>query len=357
MIKRLTLATLILSTSAALADVPDDKTSRVEEYQKRHVEFQEVPGGYTLKVDSRFIGDDTLANLLGDPELTDSLNQKFAWRRLRQLGLGLPLVPAGAFIFFDNFFGKREAPLWGGRVPSSVIAPFESQTVGSYLMALGGGLLAAWGTSMLWQWGSETLGFSHANLLEVSDAKSAQRRYNAQLREELVLSPKDVISSASATQSTDAATPPPDSSARVDEAKALKVLESQRGQGYQLYRVVGKFKDLTQKRPEEGWRYYYRNPQWPDCFEVLVPDFGDPKVNKTNNTGKGDLKANWKIDSPQAFATIQEELKRRQLTSENASTSLSLDERDVPLWIVDVKDVRIRVNANSGELLDKTEKK
>lgn len=357
MIKRLTLAILILSTSAAFADVPDDKSSRVEEYQKRHVEFQEVPGGYTLKVNEGFIGDDTLAQLLGEPEFSDDLNQKFAWRRVHQLGLGLPLVPIGAFIFYDNFFGKRENTMWGGKIPASVIAPFESQTVGSYLLALGGGLLAAWGASMLLEWGSETLGLSHAKLLEASDAKSAQRRYNAKLREELVLLPKDVTSSSSASQSTDVATPPPDSSARVDEAKALRVLESQRGQGYQLYRVAGKFKDLSQKKPEEGWRYSYRNPQWPDCFEVLVPDFGDPKVNKTNTTGKCDLKANWKIDSPQAFATIQEELKRRQLTSENASTSLSLDERDVPLWIVDIKDVRIRVNASTGDLLDKLEKK
>ena len=351
-----------------MADVPDDKDARIEAYRLKAVDLVEDKGRYDLKIGESPIGDEELARLSGDTEAMVDLRKQFWLRKTYQFGLGTLGVPLGAFLLYDNLYGKRDQQEFA---PPSRLAPYPPGSFGSYLLALGGGLLASYGGFLLTQWGSEILGFSHPNLLEAKEAKRLQKKGNRKLREELLLTLSDVASlSATASLATgengglDLSVPlGEEGTAAFSLRRALKSLESQRGKNFRVFALTGGLKDYSGKMEDGGWQYFFYHPEKPDRLKVTVPKFGEPEIVVTTEFGayprlNGQptlLARTWKIDSPKAMEALKNEFFRRGLSAhEDFSITLYPYFEDYPqaVWIAEAKKIRLAVDANSGKMVD-----
>jgi hypothetical protein len=354
--------------NAALADVPDDKDARIEEYRLKAVDLVEDKGRYDLKIGDSTIGDEELARLADDTEALADLRNQFWLRKTYQFGLGTLSVPLGSFLLYDNLYGKREKQDFA---PPSRLAPYPPGSFGAYLLALGGGLLASYGGYLLTQWGSEILGFSQPNLLEAKEAKRLQKRCNRRLREEFMLTLSDVASlSATASLANgenggfDLIVPAgEEGTAAFSLRRALKSLESQRGKNFRVFAISGSLKDYSGKMEEGGWQYFFYHPEKPERIKVTVPKFGEPEINVSNdfeayprlNGQPTQLVRTWKIDSPKAMEALKSEFFRRGLSAhEDFSITLYPYFEDYPqaVWIAEAKKIRLAVDAKSGKMVE-----
>lgn len=371
----------------ALADVPDDKTGRIQEFQERIINLREDKNRYFLTQHEKPVGDDTLARLSGDQEAIGDLSRSMRWRQATQLSIGLLGIPFGGYAFYDNIYGygtKRTDNHGKEYAPPSRLAPFPPGSFGSYLLALAGGMLAFYGGSLLTEWGAERLGFQHPNLLGLERAKTLQTLYQKNLLDELALAPGDVatdsaIAQASGSASTDLPVPAgTEGSAAFALRKAISTLETQRGKGFKLYFVSGAVKDWN--ATSESWSYLFAHVERPERFKVTVPSFGAPSVTRTSDEEEyirfqgqlTDLVKAWKIDSPKALETLKDAFAQRgvpffdsaelslypyyqpsQLADQSlVSLSPKLAQSALrPLWIAEAKGVRLAVDATSGALI------
>lgn len=355
-------ALLLLSGNAALADVPDDKSDRLDQYRSRALDLKENKGRHDLKIGDRPIGDAELARLADDRETLADLNGRLILRKAFQLGLGLFGLPFGSYLAYDNLYGKRGKEDYA---PKSVLAPYPPGSFGSYFLTLTGGVLVFWGGSLLAQWGGEKLGFSHPNLLNSDETKRLQKAYHRKLRTELALAPEDVASASATASLAEEANAGwgEEGTAAFGLNKAAKTLEAQQGRNFRLFLVLGDLRDSSGKLEAGGWRYYFYHPEKPDLFKVTVSKFGEPEIDATKdfaayvrrNGQSASLSRHWKIDSPGALQALKAEFNRRGLSDhEEASISLYpyFEDYPRPVWIVEAKKIRLAVDAASGAMVE-----
>lgn len=371
----LALALLSQEGRVALADVPDDKTERLREYQTRRFEmttssstsYEILQGVGTA---SARVGDRLVVEQANDPLLLTQLSAAESGRSWTQLAWSLG-VPLGAYLFFDNFVGKPRPT--GVDLPPAVLSLFPGNDWRSFALASGGLALGTYGLSNLISWVSERFDWSYPNLLPVEAAKTAVKQANERLREELVLDASDVASAsqilaagAGATGSAGAASlAGEEGSAAFYLAKAKETIRNQRGEGYKLYLVYTKeLSDQTGKIQRGSWHFLFYHPQKLEAFDVNVAVFGSaPTVGPAPDAFKdwrtqGNLLEQWKMDSPKAMAELQAALVNRGIPwlPEEVSFLLypSYGNFQVPVWVLDQGHGPLEVgyDAASGLLVD-----
>lgn len=366
------LAFLSQESGVALADVPDDKTERLREYQTRHFEIT-TPSSTSYEIRqgagtaSVRVGDRPVVEQANDAMLLGQLADAEAGRSWTQLAwsVGLPL---GAYLFFDNFMGKPRPDRVD--VPPPVLSFYPGNDWRSFALASSGIALGTYGLSNLISWVSERFGWSYANLLPVEAAKTAVKQANDRLRDELVLETGDVASAsqilaAGATGSAAAALAGEEGSAAFYLARAKETIRNQRGEGYKLYFVYTKeLSDQTGKIQRGSWHYLFYHPQKLDAFDVNIAVFGAaPTVGPAPDAFKewrtqGNLLEQWKIDSPKAMAELQGALLNRGIPwlPEDVSFLLypAYGNFQVPVWVLDQGHGPLEVgyDAASGLLVD-----
>lgn len=348
---------LQLGRAPAWADVPDDKTGRILEYQSHHLEFtSSASNSYSVRegtgTASIQIGDRTLAERAGDQDLLDELRNRQRWRTFSQLAWSVG-IPLGLALFIDNFFGNpRPAGLKG--LPQPVVSFYPGNDWRSFALATSGATLAAYGTWSVGSWVAERLGFSFANLLTPAAAQAAVHTANNRLLDDLALSAQDVASgspalaSANASQSASPSTgvKGEEGSAAYYLSKAFETLRNQRGEGYRLYLVYTKdLADKTGKLQRGAWRYCFYHPQRLESLEVDVPVFGSsPTVGPAPDAYKNDatipgLEESWHVDSPKALSLLQDALVTRGIPWLVQDTTMilypSYGNFLTPIWLLD----------------------
>lgn len=371
----LTLGFFILLNEGgfAWADVPDDKTERLREYQRRHFEFtpqgsssyeiRQGAGTESLRVSERPVveqaSDSLLLGELEEAEFGRSWVQ-LAW------SLGLPL---GAYLVFDNFVGKPRPAGVDKYLPEPRLSFFPGNDWRSFTLASGGIWLGTYGMTNLASWVSERCGWSFASLLPVETAKSAVKKANDRLREELILVADDVASAsqiiaagASASASTLVGE---EGSAGFYLTKASETIRAQRGDGFKLYLVYTKeLADKSGKLQRGSWHYLYFHPQKLEAFDVNVPVFGDaPSVGPAPDAFKEwrtatTLSEQWKIDSTKAMAELQAALVNRGIPWLPEEVSFLLYPHygnfQVPVWVLDqgIGPLEVGYDAAGSLLID-----
>ena len=351
------LLLLVVEAKFAWADVPDDKTNRLLEYQAQHFKF--VPQSSTSYVIQQGEGtmsaqvtDRTVIDQASDPTLSRQLakaEQVHGWQQLAW-GLGLPL---GAYLFYDNFLGNPRPSGIAKNVPGPVLSFFPGNDWRSFALAGTGIWLATMGISNLSAWVSEHLGWSFANLLSPDQAQRAVKEANKRLREDLVLTSSD-IASASEIMASRSSTSSATSSVPVGGAgsaayylpQAIATIQNQQGDGFKLYLVYTRdLSDNSGKLQQGSWRYLFVNPQKNAAYEVNVPIFGAaPSVGPAPaafNPWKSfpNLADTWKSDSTKAMAALQSALINRGIPWLPENTTFvhypSYGKFHVPVWIID----------------------
>lgn len=372
--RALTAALLAASLAApAFADIPDDKTGRIQEFREREITMSEpASGSYQLFQGNRRIGDLTLAEVTGDAELAGDLRAQLRRRAIWQLGW-TAMIPFGGFLFYDNFYGSDRPPT--ADLPPARLAPYPSTDFRSFLLAIAGGTIATYGVVNASRWVSERMGWFIPQLLKPEVARDKVKLARENLLDELNLLPTDVpIATGGATPSVapqqDAALLPAsvptgqEGSAAFYAREATKVITNQKGEGYRLYLVYTADLTDTSGRVQRGsWNYLFTHPTKLDAWEVSVPVFGgNPTVREAPaayNAYKdpSDFPANWRIDSPAALNSLKDALLARGepwLTEDATLALLPYYELiRVPVWILDLGDgpLSVGVEAASGSVV------
>jgi hypothetical protein len=367
------LALSLMLASPAFADIPDDKTGRIQEFREREITLSEpASGSYQLFQGTRRIGDLTLAETVKDEELVGQLRGDLRRRALWQLGW-TALIPVGGFVFYDNFYGSERAPTSG--LPPARFAPFPATDFKAFLLTLAGGAIATYGAVNASQWLSERMGWFIPQLLKPEVAKEKVQEARTELLDELNLLAADVPiatggATASAVSPQDATLLPGnvpaggEGSAAYYAREATKVITSQKGPGYRLYLVyTADLTDTTGVIQRGAWNYLFTHPTKLDAWEVSVPIFGgNPTVRQAPaayNAYKepSDFPGTWRIDSPAAMTSLKDALIARgePWLTEDATFALLpyFELLRVPVWILDLGDgpLTIGVEAASGSVV------
>ena len=375
LVRSLTAATLALMlASPAFADIPDDKTGRIQEFREREITLTEpASGSYQLFQGSRRIGDLTLAEEVGDNALAAQL-QGDLWRRAAwQLGW-TAMIPVGGFLFYENFYGSERGPT--SNLPPARFAPYPATDFRAFLLVLTGGAIATYGAVNAAQWVSERMGWSIPQLLPPEVASEKVKEARTELLDELNLLATDVPiatggATASAVSPQEAALLPAnvpmgtEGSAAFYAREATKIVTGQKGPGYRLYLVYTADLSDTSGRVQRGaWNYLFTHPTKLDSWEVSVPVFGgNPTVRSApaaynRYKDPSDFPGNWKIDSPAAMTSLKDALIARgePWLTEDATFALLpyYDLLRVPVWILDLGDgpLSAGVEAASGSVVN-----
>ncbi|GEM_PF-4996003 len=367
------LALSLLLAGPALADIPDDKSGRIEEFRQREITLTEpASGSYQLFQGTGRIGDLTLAEAAGDEDLAYRLHRDIQRRAIWQLTWGA-MIPLGGYLFYDNFYGSVRSPISG--LPPARFAPYPSTDFRSFLLTLAGGAIVTYGTATAVQWVSERLGWVIPQLLEPEVAHEKVKLAREDLLDELNLLAADVpIATGGATVSAptaqDANLLPgsvplgSEGSAAFYAREAVKIITKQKGPGYRLYLVyTADLSDTSGKVQQGAWNYLFTHPTKLDAWEVSVPIFGgNPAVRSAPaayNTYKqpSDFPNNWHVDSPAAMASLKDDLIARgePWLTDDATFALlpSFELLRLPVWILDLGDgpLSAGVEAASGSVV------
>lgn len=373
--RALTAAALaLLLASPAFADIPDDKSGRIQEFREREITLTEpASGSYQLFQGTRRIGDLTLAETVGDESLTAQLRGDLRRRAIWQLGW-TALIPVGGFLFYENFYGSERGPMTN--LPPARFAPYPATDFRSFLIAITGGAIATYGAVNAAQWVSERMGWFIPQLLSPEVAREKVKEARTELLDELNLLAADVPiatggATASAVSPQDAtllpATVPAgaEGSAAFYAREATKIVTNQKGPGYRLYLVyTADLTDTSGNVQRGAWNYLFTHPTKLDSWEVSVPVFGgNPSVRTAPSAynrykDPSDFPATWKVDSPAAMASLKDALIARGepwLTEDATFALLPYYELiRTPLWILDLGDgpLSVGVEAASGSVIN-----
>ncbi len=367
------LALSVMLAAPAFADIPDDKTGRIQEFREREITLTEpASGSYQLYQGNRRIGDLTLAEAVGDADLAAQLRGDLRRRTFWQLGW-TALIPVGGFLFYDNFYGSDRPPTSG--LPPARFAPYPATDFRAFLLSIAGGTIATYGVVNAAQWVSERFGWFIPQLLKPEVAKEKVQEARTELLDELNLLAADVPiatggATASAVSPQEAGLLPAnvpngaEGTAAFYAREAVKVITSQKGPGYRLYLVyTADLTDTSGVVQRGSWNYLFTHPTKLDAWEVSVPIFGgNPVVRQAPaayNAYKEptDFPATWRIDSPAAMTSLKDALIARgePWLTEDATFALlpyfELLRR--PLWILDLGDgpLSLGVEAASGSVV------
>ncbi|MEB3203935.1 MAG: hypothetical protein VKP57_04485 [Candidatus Sericytochromatia bacterium] len=204
------LAGLLAGALTALPATPDlavPQDERPALYRRFAIEF--VPDGesYRLLRDGVQVPDRVLADLPGEQDLAAMLRTRETWATFWRLGGGLVLLPLGAVVGVDNFFGKREEETRLGAItlPPSRVAPYEPGHAVTGLLLGAGVLMAGWGLGLLVTQAGIWAGWTTPRSLDPERAAEAAERQRLALLDRLNLT---------APPPTPSPTPVPDPSAR-----------------------------------------------------------------------------------------------------------------------------------------------
>lgn len=371
------LVPALLAAPLARADVPDDKTQRLREYRERRFEItQPSSTSYEVRMgtgtESVRVSDRFLAERAEDPELLVAIDDKQRSRSLWQLAWSLG-IPAGLYVFTDNFLGNPRPADLAASVPLGGLSFYPSNDLRSFALATGGAVLAAYGVGQLAGWVAERFGWSFASFLTPAESKRAANSANNRLLDELALTLSDVTA-ASPSAPTQAATSSAgaavavkgeEGSAAFYVARANETLFNQRGAGYRLYLVYTKdMADKTGKLQRGSWNYLFYNPQTLESQEVAVPVFGaSPTVGPAPEAYKAwrtapRLAEQWQVDSPKAMAQLSDALLNRGIPWLADEATLLLypyyGNFQVPVWVIDqgTAPVQVGIDAAAGITVD-----
>lgn len=363
----------LLVAVPALADIPDDKSGRIEEFREREITLTEPASGtYQIFRGTQPIGDLPLAEAAGDAELAGQLQGELRRRAAWQLAWGA-MIPVGAFLFYDNFYGSTRPA--GSDLPPARVAPYSATDFRAFLLALAGGGITAYGASNVAQWVSERFGWAFPQLLAPEVAKQKVRQARTNLLDELNLLAADVpVATGGATASVvspqDAKLLPgniprgAEGTAAFYARNAARVLASQKGEGYRLYVVyTSDLNDTSGKVQQGAWNYLFTHPTKLDSWEVSVPVFGGNAVVRSAPTAYNPYKepsafpTNWHIDSPAAMTSLKDALLARgePWLADDATFALlpHFELLRQPVWILDLGEgpLTAGVEAASGSVV------
>lgn len=378
------VALLAGASGAARADLPDDKSGRLGEYQQRHFELTfpsttsyEIRRGPGTGTASIRVGDSELVRAAQVPELEAVVAEAAWWRGWQQVGLGT-LFPLGLYLAFDNFFGNpRAASLT--QLPVPVLSFQPARDWRSFGLMVAGMVGATYGAA---QWGAfvaEHLNWSWPNLMSPDEARRASERANERLLDELALAPADLLATKSAPVGGPTPAPTPAATASAAPtgepgtalghlAAAQAAVKAAHGDGFRLYLVLtSDLADTSGKLARGAWRYLFFHPLRQEAYQVEVPvEGGEPKLAaapdgyKEQRSGVGLLEG-WKLDSTRALRLLEPEIQRRSRTPllPEAATLLLYPAYGTfagPVWIMDLgngpAEVGIGIDAGAGRLVD-----